>query len=191
MSAAPIMWGTVPVPYTAIWSGENPPPHFEVRRVPGLGNEPFLIEGVNRPGDGKPNFSTFHVGRAIEVLVERKCQICLAPFGRDRQPYCLGHADVTFHGMPHITDGLPVCEACLRLTLRHCPGLAKWGDRLRIYAVRGYVLAPSVLGVMPGATGTSEKINAALINWRGKRPVYGTPKICLSSFITVPRGTMQ
>lgn len=179
---APIMWGSVPVPYTAFWSDELPVKEWQVRRVPALGNFPFLFEKISTPGAGKPSFSTFHTGRAVEVLSKHLCQICRGSL-RMARFYCIGFGR-TINNLPHITDGLPMCKSCTRLSLVHCPTLRERAadGSMTLYSVLGYTLAPAIMGVIEdGEPG----INAALREWRGQRPVFGTPKIALRQFHSV------
>lgn len=179
-----VRWGNLPVPFTAMWTGETPMTSFVVRRVPQLMNAPFLFEGTNTPGLGKPMFSWFHTGRAADVLCRRVCQICLAPFAGAAM-YCIGTAGSTINAMPHITDGLPMCPGCTRLSIEHCPALGRQlqASILRIYLAKSYILAPAILRPVDVSAGGNPAINAAIRSWSGV--VYGTPKIALDAFEVV------
>jgi len=180
---APIMWGNVPIPYTAYWSDELPIKAWQVRRVRAFGNLPFLFEEVSTPGAGKPKLSLFHTGRAVEVMSRHLCQICRGQLFLSRF-YCIGFGR-TINGLPHITDGLPMCKACTRLSLIHCPTLVERAaaGAMTLYSVLAYNLAPAILGE---AADGEPGVNEALRAWRGARPVYGTPKIALTRFSAVP-----
>lgn len=180
----PIMWGSVPVPYTAFWSSELPVRSWSIRRVRELGGQPFLLEHDSTPGVGKPQLSTFHTGRAVEVLSKSICQICRQTLSRG-DVWCIGFGQ-TFNMLPHITDGLPMCGSCTWLALEHCPTLReRVGRTLRLYMVQSFDLCPAVLGECDPNNGGDANVNRALRGWTGRRPVFGCPKIVLTSFRVV------
>lgn len=173
----PIMWGRIPVPYTASWTGEQP---FGAKIEKRLGGW-FLHEDRRSVGSGKPMLSTFHCLRAIEVLERDICQICRDRLPRER--YCLNGGQ-TINGLPHITDGLPMCHGCTRLCLSACPHLRGDVDNWFVYRVGGFHLAPAILAVVDAPRGRPE-VNAALTaHWRkyGRCNIFGTPKLALTGF---------
>lgn len=197
-----ILWGKVPVPYTALWSAESPPTFWETVRVAEFHNATFLVEGDPLPGvpladRGKPLFSTFHTGRALAIVRDGACQICLEPLDRRgfsyaTPAYAIGFGQV-IRGRPHITDGLPMCAGCTELAIEHCPALQERvaSGVARVYRVSEFQLAPPVLGILPEGGGVaSAAVNAALRRhqdrWRhraGLAPVvFGTPKLMLERF---------
>lgn len=183
-----VYWGNVPVPYTATWTGEYPL-GAKIRKVPELGNYPFCCELVSTPGVGKPQFSYFHVGRAVEVMAKTLCQICLRKLPADGEaPFAIGFGN-TINGYPHINDGLPMCRSCCALTLDACPRLKALYDHdqnsLHVYQVKGFGLAPAILGPMDPAKGGRPEVNTELARWKrhyGDGHVFGSPKIYLTSF---------
>jgi hypothetical protein len=179
-----IMWGSVPVPYTAFWSEELPVRSWSIRRVRELGGYAFIVEDDSNPGAGKPKLSTFHTGRAVEVLVKGICQICRGKLVTG-DLWCIGFGQ-TFKYLPHITDGLPMCGACTKLALHHCPTLReRMGTTLRLYAVSDFNLCPPVMGERDPRDGGDPNVNLALRRWTGPRPVFGCPKIVLTAFRVV------
>lgn len=181
----PIMWGKIPVPYTAVWTGEQPL-GAKIEWVPQLGAH-FLHEDRQLPGVGKPLLSTLHCGRCIEVVVKNICQLCRRSLDA-RSAYCINYGEM-FQGKPHIVDGLPMCATCVKTAFQFCPTLKKHAaekEKVWIYHAHGIGLAPPIMGAVDPAAGGRPEVNAALAEFRKsdqRTPVFGTPKLVLTRYL--------
>lgn len=158
--ADPLRWGNVPVPYTAIWSGElerrQPHVRWETWNGKRMG---MLCDGVDDP-TGKPVFKILHGERTRRVVREELCQMCVRPMPRDLVGFnsgeCLGIR-------PLLRDGLPMCPGCALAAFEACPGLRRQADgrTLRVYAVRrgAWEYAPVINGYALPEDGGSAEVN--------------------------------
>lgn len=176
----PFTFGDAPVPYTAAWSEEqeNRAPRV-VRWGPASLRRPYVSDGVNRPGAGKPVFKVLHADRCREVIGGDLCQMCVKPLCKTR--ICMT-SGTTLKARPLVVDGLPMHHACAFAAYQACPGLrrSEAEGRLRIFAIPedGYDLAPKVLGITSGP-GSDERVNA-LLRQHGR--LYSGPDLVLRVF---------
>ena len=173
----PIRWGSVTVPYTAMWTGDSaarkPLPVRETLR--GLQPLLFLSEGVNAPGEGKPMFKMLHQDRCREVIRLRLCQMTLRPL--HAWVICMNQGQRDPLG-PVISDGLPMNPDGARTAFEQCPGLQAQAaaGSLRIWRVPllAWKLAPVILGHRDPPEG-DERVNAILQHMR----LYAGPRLVL------------
>ena len=183
MALRPIRWGHVPVPITAMWTGELEARCPRVRRETWGGHRlAMLSEGVDAPGLGKPLFKMLHADRCRAVLRSGLCQMCCEPLPRHVVTMNQGQADT---GRPLISDGLPMCPACGLDAYHACPGLQRQAreGKLRIWwSPRGaWVCAPVILGAVSPEHGGDERINALLARvgqvWTGPKLVLTEARV--------------
>ncbi|HUY05040.1 MAG TPA: hypothetical protein VMV33_17320 [Rhodocyclaceae bacterium] len=185
-----LRWGNMPVPYTALWSGEVPLRKPAIVREEWEGVSLSMIsEGVDAPA-GKPLFAMVHADRARRVIRELWCQMCLA----DLPPVVLvvNQGQVDRH-RPVINDGLPMCWSCASAAVRACPGMQRQAAEgtLRIWRVnRGaWLHAPVLLGVVPVERGGDEAVNALVRAARGR--LFTGPKLVLMEWEQVLPGALD
>ncbi|UEM07996.1 hypothetical protein JL101_035695 (plasmid) [Skermanella rosea] len=183
MTALPLKWGTSPVPWVAAWSPEASREAVYVRTETIGGNRlRFMCDGIDTPGEGRPVFKIMHLERSRHVVAHRLCQICCEPL--PASSICMNQGEREgFH--PLINDGLPMCEPCASLSIRHCPGLkrAAAAGRLHVFRASDWDLAPVILGPVPEAKGGCRRVNELLAKERG--PVFGYVKLVLRRFSTI------
>ncbi|ACL57483.1 hypothetical protein [Methylobacterium nodulans] len=117
----PLLYGGVPVPYTASWSAEEA---FRVDRCAYTGR-PAICQAV-APGEGKPRFGKPHSQRQREAIARDLCDLCGRPL-RNRTKVSLSHA------RPRIgAGGLCIMQVepllhreCAAVSLQHCPSLKR------------------------------------------------------------------
>ncbi len=126
MTARPIdilKWGTVPVPYAALWSAEQG--HMHVATCPHIRH--LACCDIDARGQGKPIFGKPHMGRQREIVVNDLCDLCARPL-KLRTRISLSHA------RPVVTGARGACvmqveplvhKACARICIEHCPSLKR------------------------------------------------------------------
>lgn len=118
----PLMWGDVPVPYVASWSGEE---RFFLGLCPHAGR--LAIRQNSAPGVGKPLFGKPHSDRQREAIARGLCDLC----GRSLKTstkVSLSHARPIAHsaGGWEILQVEPLLHrSCAALSAQHCPSLKR------------------------------------------------------------------
>jgi hypothetical protein len=117
-----LTYGNAPVPYTVLWSSEDP--QF-------IGVDPVCPSmpatcNSSSPGEGRPMFGTPHMQRQREAVVRGLCDICGKTL-KGRTKVSLSHARVRTGA-----DGLCVMQVepllhkeCATVALKHCPSLRR------------------------------------------------------------------
>ena len=117
------MFGKVPVPYTASWTGEE---EFFVAPCKHANNQLAICQKVAR-GVGKPNFGKPHMIRQREVIINDLCDLCARPL-RNRTKVSLSHARSRTHAAKPL-DILQVepllHKECAAISIQHCPSLKR------------------------------------------------------------------
>jgi len=125
MTIAPkiLRYGSVPVPYTVLWTGEQS--HMHVATCPHI-RRPALCDIEDR-GNGKPIFGKPHVTRQRETIVKDWCDVCARPL-KGRTKVSLSHARETISG----GNGMCVMQVeplvhkdCAIICVEHCPSLKR------------------------------------------------------------------
>lgn len=118
-----LKWGSVPVPYAALWSAEEG--HMHVAPCPHAGM-PACCD-IDARGQGKPIFGTPHMTRQREVIVNDLCDLCARPL-KLKTKVSLSHARPVASG----GDGLCIMQVeplvhkqCAAICVRHCPSLKR------------------------------------------------------------------
>jgi hypothetical protein len=117
-----LTYGNVPVPYSVLWSGEEPPTIGRDPNIPGV----LAVCNAIAPGAGRPLFGKPHMQRHREVIIDGLCDVCGKTL-RGRTKVSLSHAH------PRIgAEGLCVMQVepllhkeCAALSLLHCPSLKR------------------------------------------------------------------
>lgn len=181
MIRAPIKWGNVTVPYTAMWTDEleRRKPRIVMERWHGH-RIAMLGEGVSIQ-EGKPVFKMLHADRCREVIRRGLCQMCLKPLPSNVVTVNQCQHDAL---RPLINDGLPMCPPCAMEALDACPGMQRQQAdgtlRMWISPCRAWLLAPVILRVVSEDRGGDERLNRLLRFAR--QPVFTGPKLVLTSF---------
>lgn len=132
-----LTWGKVPVPVTALWSGEDslflaPDP---------VVNGMIAMCNVDAPGVGKPIFGKPHMQRHRRAIALGLCDLCARPL-KGRAKVSLSHASPRTGA-----DGLCIMQVepllhkeCAAISVRHCPSLRRDidGARLNVRLVTRY-----------------------------------------------------
>ncbi|WP_127144092.1 hypothetical protein [Pelagibacterium montanilacus] len=113
-------FGNVPVPYTVLWSAEDPM-HIAkcefTRRA--------AVCNAVAPGVGKPIFGKPHMQRQREVVVLEKCDLCAKPL-KGQTKVSLSHARPRIAARGQLVimqvEAL-VHKDCAAICLDHCPSL--------------------------------------------------------------------
>lgn len=164
MRPAPIRWGSVTVPFTAMWTweAERRVPQRVLSPWPELQGVSFLSEGVDHP-EGKPMFKMLHQDRCRYVVRRRLCQMTLQPL--QAWVYVMNQGQRDQIG-PVISDGLPMNLDGARMAYEQCPGLQAQAASggLRIYRVPlgAWILAPVILRPRDPQEGGDERVNRLL-----------------------------
>lgn len=116
-----INYGNAPVPYSVLWSSENP---LVIGKDPEVSG-PAMCNSIS-PGEGKPMFGSPHMQRQREVIINELCDVCGKSL-KGRTKVSLSHA------RPRIgANGLCVMQVepllhkeCAALSLRYCPSLKR------------------------------------------------------------------
>jgi hypothetical protein len=118
-----LKWGSVPVPYAALWSGEADQmrvatcPHARV----------LALCDHEARGEGKPIFGKPHMTRQREVIVKQLCDLCARPLA-GRTKVSLSHATFRVNGAEGgcIMQVEPlVHKDCALVCVEHCPSLKR------------------------------------------------------------------
>jgi hypothetical protein len=118
-----LMYGGVPVPFTASWSSEE---RFFVAPCRWADRRPAICQ-PSSPGEGKPLFGKPHAVRQRQAIADGLCDLCARPLAT-RTKVSLSHAKVYGHGAegPAILQVEPLLDrACAAISLRHCPSLRR------------------------------------------------------------------
>ncbi|MBD9539969.1 hypothetical protein IB276_10950 [Ensifer sp. ENS04] len=118
-----IKWGSVPVPYAALWTGEAGKMAVGVCRHI---NHLACCDAEDR-GAGKPIFGKPHMGRQREVIANDLCDLCARPL-KGRTKVSLSHARVTVSGATGacVMQVEPlVHKDCALVCVQHCPSLKR------------------------------------------------------------------
>lgn len=122
-----IQWGSVPVPYAALWSGEQGKMHVGTCRHTGH----TACLDVEDRGSGKPVFGKPHMNRQREVIQNDLCDLCARPL-KGRTKVSLSHSRPIASG----ASGLTVMQVepmvhkdCAAVCIHHCPSLKRDVER--------------------------------------------------------------
>lgn len=118
----PLMYGSVPVPWTASWSEEE---SFFLARCPYAGR--LALCQPERPGEGRPMFGKPHSIRQRKAIALGLCDLCARPLA-GRTKVSLSHAKIYGHGAegPAILQVEPMLHReCALVSMRHCPSLRR------------------------------------------------------------------
>ena len=171
MSAAPLTYRGLTVPYTAQWTSEavtlTGNPDLALREPPG-GGQPYLAyrdetpgaevrpHGVlwgrmpNTPGIGEPLFLGMSIPRQKEVMERAGCGVCGGIGEVWMAPATIWEEHLAEHspGTEYETSDPPICRTCIPLAMVQCPGLRQHGfvflavRKWSISGVRGYLADP-------------------------------------------------
>jgi len=148
MNAATLLFGNVPVPYTASWTSEE---SVFLARCPYA--DAIALCQPSSPGEGKPLFGKPHMCRQREVIALGLCDLCGKPL-KNRTKVSLSHARSRANGASPF-DVLQVepllHKECALLSARHCPSLRRdlrngtvevrqvtsWAVQFAIYSEQG------------------------------------------------------
>lgn len=121
-----LMFGKVPVPYTVMWSAEEPMAIASCEHANGM---PSLCNAI-APGHGKPVFGKPHMQRHREAIAKGLCDLCGRTLDR-RTKVALSHASVrTGAEGPCVMQVEPLLhKECAAESMRHCPSLRRDIDR--------------------------------------------------------------
>lgn len=123
-----LMYGNIPVPYSAAWTEENtyflaPCPWVNSQRqYKGL----LALHQKSAPAQGRPTFAKPHMNRQRESLFKGLCDICAMPM-RNRTKVSMSEerwTDVQGVKMPLVVEPL-CCRGCARVALTQCPHLKR------------------------------------------------------------------
>lgn len=116
-------YGAMPVPYAALWSGEQGGTHIAI--CPHIDH--VALCDVEKRGTGKPIFGKPHMGRQRHVIVSDLCDLCAKPL-KARTKVSLSHARSVVSG----AGGLTVMQVepmlhkdCAAICVKHCPSLKR------------------------------------------------------------------
>ena len=122
MAAKNLTYGNAPVPYSVLWSGEDPPfigSDPKVTAIPAVCN-------AEAPGVGRPLFGKPHMQRQREVIIDGLCDLCGKTL-KGRSKVSLSHAKERIGA-----DGLCVMQVepllhkeCAVISMQHCPSLKR------------------------------------------------------------------
>lgn len=117
-----LMYGNIPVPYSAAWTEENT---FTIGYCPYAGGSDALNQ-IDAPAQGRPTFATPHMNRQRESLFKGLCDICACSM-RNRTKVSMSEerwTDVQGVKMPLVVEPL-CCRVCARIALAQCPHLKR------------------------------------------------------------------
>ena len=123
MTRGILRYGAMPVPYVALWSGEQG--HTHVAHCPHIGR--LALCDVDRRGSGKPVFGKPHMGRQRELILNDLCDLCAKPL-KGRTKVSLSHAREVLSGGdgPAVMQVEPmVHKDCAIICVEHCPSLKR------------------------------------------------------------------
>jgi hypothetical protein len=118
-----LYWGSVPVPYAALWTGEAGGMHIAVCPYA----KTIACCDTTRRGSGKPVFGKPHMGRQRELITNDLCDLCAKHF-RNRTRVSLSHARAIATGGqgPCVMQVEPmVHKDCALICVEHCPSLKR------------------------------------------------------------------
>lgn len=118
-----LRWGTLPVPYAALWSGEAG--RMFIATCPHAGVPSLCDHGAR--GTGKPIFGKPHMTRQRELIISGRCDLCAKPLD-GRTKVSLSHASFRVSGAEGgcIMQVEPlVHKDCALDCVRHCPSLKR------------------------------------------------------------------
>jgi hypothetical protein len=118
-----IQFGSVPVPYTVLWTGEQGRMH--VGQCQHVGR--LACCDADDRGAGKPIFGKPHMGRQRETIINDLCDLCAKPL-KSRTKVSLSHARTIVSGEdgPTVMQVEPmVHKDCALACVRHCPSLKR------------------------------------------------------------------
>jgi hypothetical protein len=171
-----IQWGELPVPYVAAWSSETA---AYVARDAVIGNRP-AIHRSGRRGDGRPVFGKMNERRTRRVVVEHRCQVCADPLRGEGFVIDIPYAR-TVGGDPLVMEP-PSCDRCFRVALSLCPGIARLEGKRRLLVARVRDYVPYLVTIDVVDNGGTPDIQAALLAWRGDKPVVGYVRPALTEY---------
>lgn len=111
-----LTFGNAPVPWNAMWSGEQ---RYEIRPCRWAGGRLALWQPHN-PGAGRPIFAKPHNVRQRQSVARFLCTVCGSPTPKGDR-WWFGHGQF-IEGM-FMTQEAPVHRACAELALAKCPHL--------------------------------------------------------------------
>lgn len=118
-----LRWGSVPVPYAALWSAEQG--KMFIGRCQHIDH--LALCDIEARGEGKPIFGKPHMGRQREMIVNDLCDICAKPL-RHRTRISLSHARQVLTGGngPCVMQVEPMLHRrCALISVEHCPSLKR------------------------------------------------------------------
>jgi hypothetical protein len=117
-----ITYGSVPVPYSVLWSDEDT---NTIEADPMVRGQ-FAMCNPSSRGQGKPMFGKPHMQRQREVVINGLCDLCAKPL-KGRTKVSLSHAKVRAGA-----EGLCVMQVepllhkeCAAISMLHCPSLKR------------------------------------------------------------------
>ena len=172
-----LQFGTLPVPRTTAWSGEN---QFFVAPCR-WANGALAVCQNEAPGVGKPTFTKPHSQRQRQAIAEALCDLCGQSL-RNRIKVSLSHANIRTNGAlgPAILQVEPMLHrSCAATSIRYCPSLRRdiSAGTLRVWQVTQYrtqvaILRPETVAIyVPGHVPMPGQVvcghgKIELLNWR-------------------------
>lgn len=118
-----LYFGSVPVPYTAAWSGEEQHGMIYLGQCP-YARRAAICQHWAR-GEGKPRFGSPHMERQRQVIALALCDLCGKPL-KNRTKVSLSKA----RPQPHAARAMDVLQVepllhkeCAAISMQHCPSL--------------------------------------------------------------------
>lgn len=173
-----IIYGDVPVPYTASWSGEEGRfflatcPHARAMAI----CQPIAI------GEGKPRFGKPHSQRQREVIASDLCDLCGKPL-KNRTKVSLSHA----RPVPHSANGWEILQVepllhreCAAESMKYCPSLKRDAEAGSLtirqvtrhraqFAIMDEIYVKELTGIARKAIGHAK---VELLAWKDKDPEW-------------------
>lgn len=153
-------FGNVPVPYTVLWSVEEPMRLAPCQHASGR----VAVCNDVAPGQGKPVFGKPHMQRQREAIVEGLCDLCGKSLEK-RTKVSLSHASVRIGA-----EGLCVMQVepllhkdCAACCLRYCPSLKRdiRNGKLHVRQVNRYRVQIAQLSADAAEEFTGQRVSHA------------------------------
>lgn len=173
-----IVYGSVPVPYTAMWTSEAA---MHVGPCRHAGGRPAICNAV-APGKGRPVFGKPHMQRQRETVACELCDLCGKSL-KGRTKVSLSHARSAIGA-----DGLCVMQVepllhkeCAAESMRHCPSLKRdirqgmlFVRQVNRYRVQFALLTTAAAIEFTGqaAAGAVGHAKIELLSWKDRTEVW-------------------